>query len=150
MVERGGAASVSAGGLLLVLHSLPDEAIYARPQMLLELSCECDVGTRHSEHVARRRADHLPVLGPVDKGVTAGWRGGHRARTAFRKCATAADRAVGTRRSADRKSVLLGIDDQCRNAGDVPLAAREADVIGIGVWSKAARARIYRESDGLR
>ena len=63
---------------------------------LLEVSCQRGIGAGHSERVARRRADHLRVLCPIDKAVTAVWRGGHRDRTAFCKCATPADGAVGS------------------------------------------------------
>src|SRR6516162_5629218 len=50
----------------------------------------------HVERVARRRADHLPALCPVDKAVGAAGRGGHGDGTAFRKGAGAADGAVGS------------------------------------------------------
>ena len=44
----------------------------------LEVSRQRGIGAGHGERVARRRADQLPVLGPIDKAVTAVWRGGHR------------------------------------------------------------------------
>jgi hypothetical protein len=69
----------------------------ARPQMLPEVSCQVSIGAGHGERVARRGADHPPALCPINKAVTAVGRGGHRDRTAFRKCAGTADGAVGKR-----------------------------------------------------
>jgi hypothetical protein len=43
------------------------------------------------ERVARGRADHATILGPVDKGVAGVRRGYHCVQTTFRKCAAAAD-----------------------------------------------------------
>jgi hypothetical protein len=48
------------------------------------------------ERVALRRADHAPVLGPVNEGMAAVGRGRHRLRSTFRKCAPAAYCAVCT------------------------------------------------------
>ena len=45
----------------------------------MKIGDQGDIGTGHGERVARRRADHGPVLGPVDKGVAAFGRGCHRA-----------------------------------------------------------------------
>jgi hypothetical protein len=43
-----------------------------RPSRLLEVSCQRDIGAGHGEHVARRRADRLPALCPIDKAAAAG------------------------------------------------------------------------------
>jgi hypothetical protein len=43
----------------------------------LEVSCQRGTGAGHVERVARGRADHLRVLRPIDKAVTAVWRGSH-------------------------------------------------------------------------
>ena len=67
-----------------------------RCRLLFEMSRQRGVRAGHGERVARRRADHLPVLRPIDKAVIAVRRSGHRDRTAFRKCAGAADGAVGS------------------------------------------------------
>jgi hypothetical protein len=32
--------------------------------LILEVSCQCDIGAGHGERIARRRADHGPVPGP--------------------------------------------------------------------------------------
>ena len=61
-----------------------------------KISDQGDVAAE-SERVALGRADHVPALGPVDKGVAGVGRGCNGLRTASHKCATAADRAVGLR-----------------------------------------------------
>ena len=84
--------------LFLRFYPPPDSflsILLFRPGPLLEVGCQRDARAGHVEGVARRRADHLRVLRPIDKGVAAFRRRGHRARTAFRKCACAADGAVG-------------------------------------------------------
>ena len=73
-----------------------------------KISDQDDVAVER-ERVALRRADHAPVLGPVDKGEAAVGSGCHRLRTAFRKRAATADRAIGTRRGPDRNCVLLRV-----------------------------------------
>ena len=105
------------------------------------------------ERVTLGRADYPPILGPVDKAVTAVRRGYHGVRTAFRKCPATADRAIGTRRGPDRNCVLFGVNGQRRKAGRAPLIASrvvESDIVYVGVRLKAARFRVYRERDGLR
>jgi hypothetical protein len=105
------------------------------------------------ERVTLGRADYPPILGPVDKAVTAVRRGYHGVRTAFRKCPATADRAIGTRRGPDRNCVLFGVNGQRRKAGRAPLIASrvvEADIVYVGARPKAARFRVYRERYGLR
>jgi hypothetical protein len=69
------------------------------------------------ERVALRRADHAAILSPVDKGVSGIGCGCDGVRSAFGKCATAADSAVGTGQGPDRNGVLLRVDGQRRDAG---------------------------------
>jgi hypothetical protein len=87
--------------------------------------------------VALRRTDHAPVLGPVDKGVTGVGRGCHRLRTAFRKFAPAADRAISTGRRPDRDLVLLRVDGQPReDQTEVIACERQVNAAGCqsGLW----------------
>jgi hypothetical protein len=58
-----------------------------------KISDQGDVASER-ERVTFGRADHAPVLGPMDKAVVANGRGCHRLRTASRKCTVAADRAI--------------------------------------------------------
>jgi hypothetical protein len=109
-----------------------------------KISCQGDVAIER-ERVALGRADHAPVLGPVDKGVAAVGRGRYRVRGACRKCPTAADCAVGTGRAPDRNRVFLGVDVQCRDAARVPLVVGrvvEIDAVDVGGGREFVCARL--------
>jgi hypothetical protein len=60
----------------------------------LEVRNERDVGTRHCERVARRCADHLPRVGPMDEGMPRFGVRRHSVGTALCECAAAVDGAV--------------------------------------------------------